>query len=164
MALRTQVLLEQRFVSFLSSKLFSFISRCPTHFASFCLFQEAEVASNVSAPPGFPEADRVTITIDPNNLPIGYYGIPVTSSWLDIIVNEMEEQCEHFLHRLSSLPQPRNRSIMHIGGPEGGNVHHPGGGLRQYRLYADSQLLPNWQTMLSHVHRHVPPRPEDGTA
>jgi hypothetical protein len=106
MALRTQVLLEQRFVSFSSSKLFSFISRCPTHFASFCLFQEAEVASNISAPPGFPEADCVTITIDPNNLPIGYYGIPITSGWLDIIVYETEAQCEYFLHRLSSLPQP----------------------------------------------------------
>jgi hypothetical protein len=106
MALRTQVLLERRFVSSSLSKLFWFISRCPTHFASFCVFQEAEVASNVSAPPRFSQADSVTITIDPNNLPIGYYGIPITSGWLDIIVYETEAQCEYFLHRLSSLPQP----------------------------------------------------------
>jgi hypothetical protein len=92
MDLRTQELLEQWFLSSLLSKLFCFISLCPNHFSSFCVFQEPEVARNVSAPPGFPHADRVTITIQPNNLLVGYYGIPVTSSWLDIIVYETEAQ------------------------------------------------------------------------
>jgi hypothetical protein len=91
----------------------------------------------------------------PNNLSVGYYGIPVTSDWLDIIIYETDAQCNDFLHHLSMLP--RDRSRMHIGGPEGGNVNHLGGGHHQYHLYVDGQLLPNWQRELSHVHRPVPP-------
>jgi hypothetical protein len=61
------------------------------------------------------------------------------------------------------LLQPQDRSRMHIVGPRGGNVHHPGGGHRQYRHYTNGQLLPNWQTEPFHVHRPVPPPPQDGT-
>jgi hypothetical protein len=71
MDLGTQEVLERQFVSSSFSKLFCFILLYLNHFASFCVFQEAEVAGNVNAPPGFPHVDRVTITIDPTTCRLG---------------------------------------------------------------------------------------------